>query len=58
MDRDNKIFLSDYVPQDYMKLFDDVDCGSLAMPTKSCFALTAIAVQGYNAISSNDAIKE
>ena len=47
VDRGNKIFLSDYVPQDYMKLFDDADRGSLAVPTEFCFALTAIAVQRY-----------
>ena len=58
MDRDNKIFLSDYVPQDFMKLFDDADRGLLAVPTDFCFALTAIAVQGYNAISYDDTIKE
>ena len=50
VDRDNEIFLSNYVPQDYMKLFDDADRGLLAVPTEFCFALTAIAVQGYNAI--------
>ena len=54
MDRDNEIFLSDYVPQDYMKLFGDADCESLAVPTEFCFALTAISVQGDNAISAND----
>ena len=58
VDRDNEIFLSDYVPQDYTKLFDDADRGSLAVPTKFCFALTAIAVQCYNAISSDNTIKE
>ena len=58
VDRDNEIFLSDYVPQDYMKLFDDADRGSLAVPTEFCFALTAIAVKVYNAISSDDTIKE
>ena len=58
MDRDNEIFLSDYVPQDYMKLFDDADRGSLAVPKEFRFALTAIAVQGYNAISSDNTIKE
>ena len=30
----------------------------IAVPTEFCFALTAIAVQGYNAISSDDTIKE
>ena len=50
VDRDNEIFLSDYVPQDHMKLFDDADRGLLAVPTEFCFALTAIAVQGYDAI--------
>ena len=58
MDRDNEIFLSDYIPQDYMKLFNDADRGSLAVPTEFCFALTAIAVQGYNTISSDNTIKE
>ena len=58
MDRDNEIFLSDYVSQDYMKLFDDADRGSLAVPTEFCFALTAIAVQNYNAISSDGTIKK
>ena len=41
-----------------MKLFNDADRGSLAMPTEFCFAITAIAVHGYNAISSDDTIKE
>ena len=58
VDRDNEIFLSDYIPQDYMKLFDDADRGSLAVPTEFCFALTGIAVQGYNAISSDNTIKD
>ena len=58
MDRDNEIFLSDYVHQDYMKLFNDADRGSLAVPTEFCFTLTASAVQGYNATSSDDTIKE
>ena len=40
---DNEIYLSDYAPQDYVKLFDDADRGSLAVPTEFCFALTAIA---------------
>ena len=58
VDRGNKIFLSAYVPQDYMKLFDDADCASLAVPTEFCFALKAIALQGYNTISSDNTIKE
>ena len=58
VDRDKQIFLNDYVPQDYMKLFDDADHRSLAVPMEFYFALTAIAVQGYNAISSDDTIKE
>ena len=58
MDRDNEIFLSDYVSQDCMKLFDDADRGSLAVPTEFCFALRAVAAQGYNAISSDNTIKE
>ena len=36
VDHDNEIFLSDYVPQDYMKLFDDADRGSLAVSTEFC----------------------
>ena len=58
VDCDKEIFLSDYVLQDYMKLLDDADCGSLAVPTKFCFALTAIAVLGCNAILSDDTIKK
>ena len=58
VDRDNEIFLSDYVLQDYMKLFDKADRGSLAVPTEFCFALMGIAVKGYNPISSDDTIKE
>ena len=58
MDRDNEIFLRDYVSREYIKLFDGADRGSLAVPTEFCFALTAIAVQGYNAISSDDTIKK
>ena len=58
MNHDNEIFLSDYVPQDYMKLFNDADGGSLAVPTEFYFALTALAVHGYNAIFSDDTIKE
>ena len=54
VDRDNEIFLSNYVPQDYMKLFNDTGRGSLAVPTEFCFALMAIAEQGYNAISSDN----
>ena len=38
VDHDNEIFLSDYVHQDYIKLFDDADRGSLAVPTEFCFA--------------------
>ena len=41
-----------------MKLFDDADHGLLAVPTEFCFALTVIAVQGYNAISSDDTVKK
>ena len=33
VDRDNENFLSDNVPQDYMKLFDNADRASLAVPT-------------------------
>ena len=58
VDRDKEIFLSDYVLQDYMKLLDDADCGSLAVSTKVCFALRAIAVLGCNAILSDDTIKK
>ena len=58
MDRDNEIFLSGYVSQDYMKLLDNADRGSLAVPPEFCFALATTAVQGYNVISSDDTIKE
>ena len=41
-----------------MKLFDDADCASLAIPREFCFALTAISVQGYIAISFDNTMKE
>ena len=39
VNRDNEIFPSDNVFQDYMKLFDDADRGLLAVPMEFCFAL-------------------
>ena len=58
VNRDSKIFLRGYVPQDYIKLFYEADCGSLALPNEFCFVLRSLAIQLRNPISSDDAIKE
>ena len=35
---DYKVFLSDYILQDYVKLFDEAGRGSPAVSTEFCFA--------------------
>ena len=43
----------EFIPDEYMALFDDADRGRLSAPTELCFAVTALAVQACNAISSH-----
>ena len=50
MNRDSEIFLSEYNPQDCIKLFDDTDRESLVVQTEFCFVLAAHAEQGYKTL--------
>jgi len=40
-----------------MVLFDDANRGGLAAPTELCYSITALAVQSYNAVSSDSEAK-
>ena len=56
-DKGNELSLDNHIPEGYKKLFDDADRGGLVGPSELCFAVTALAVQSYAAISSNEDMK-
>ena len=49
--------IEEFIPDEYKALFDDANRGGLSAPTELCFATTALAVQAYNAISTDDETK-
>ena len=49
--------IEEYIPKEYLSLFDDANRGGLSAPTELCYATTALAVQAYNAVLSESEIR-